>query len=111
LSLGSLIIGWPTASNAKLEFRLLIADELVSTSTVWDDTPASFQKPPPWRRGESSQSLLAYLVLHRSAPQDRSHLAFLLWPEMYAAISIVEQIGSAALLQQAVPIKEQMGYL
>ncbi len=27
------------------------------------------------------QSLLAYLVLRRSAPQARSHLAFLLWPE------------------------------
>lgn len=27
------------------------------------------------------QSLLTYLVLHRSAPQDRSHLAFLLWPD------------------------------
>src|SRR5712691_11229851 len=27
------------------------------------------------------QSLLAYLVLHRNAPQDRSHLAFLLWPD------------------------------
>src|SRR5258708_31950291 len=27
------------------------------------------------------QSLLAYLVLHRTAPQDRSHLAFLLWPD------------------------------
>ncbi len=27
------------------------------------------------------QALLAYLVLHRSTPQDRSHLAFLLWPD------------------------------
>jgi DNA-binding SARP family transcriptional activator/predicted ATPase len=27
------------------------------------------------------QSLLAYLLLHRNAPQDRSHLAFLLWPD------------------------------
>src|SRR5438105_4938325 len=27
------------------------------------------------------QSLLAYLVLHRTAPQARSHLAFLLWPD------------------------------
>src|SRR5579859_4225200 len=27
------------------------------------------------------QSLLAYLVLHRSGPQTRSHLAFLLWPD------------------------------
>ena len=27
------------------------------------------------------QSLLAYLVLHQSAPQNRSHLSFLLWPD------------------------------
>ncbi len=27
------------------------------------------------------QSLLAYLVLHHNAPQSRSHLAFLLWPD------------------------------
>ncbi|MFQ6102175.1 MAG: ABC transporter substrate-binding protein [Anaerolineae bacterium] len=27
------------------------------------------------------QSLLAYLVLHREAPQSRQHLAFLLWPD------------------------------
>src|SRR5947207_995256 len=27
------------------------------------------------------QSLLAYLVLHRTAPQARSHVAFLLWPD------------------------------
>ncbi|HEY5003262.1 MAG TPA: hypothetical protein VII61_08925, partial [Ktedonobacteraceae bacterium] len=27
------------------------------------------------------QSLLAYLLLHRDAPQNRSHLAFLLWPD------------------------------
>ena len=27
------------------------------------------------------QSLLAYLVLHRDAPQSRQHVAFLLWPD------------------------------
>jgi DNA-binding SARP family transcriptional activator len=27
------------------------------------------------------QSVLAYLVLHRNAPQSRTHLAFLLWPD------------------------------
>src|SRR5260370_9670366 len=27
------------------------------------------------------QSLLAYLVLHHTAPQSRSHLAYLLWPD------------------------------
>lgn len=31
------------------------------------------------------QSLLAYLALHRSAPQARSHLAFLLWPDSVEA--------------------------
>ena len=27
------------------------------------------------------QSLLAYLMLHRDAPQSRAHLAFLFWPD------------------------------
>ncbi|HKS70455.1 MAG TPA: hypothetical protein VJQ45_08540, partial [Ktedonobacterales bacterium] len=27
------------------------------------------------------QSLLAYLLLHRDAPQSRQHLAFLFWPD------------------------------
>src|SRR5262245_8213686 len=27
------------------------------------------------------ESLLAYLLLHRDAPQPRRHLAFLLWPD------------------------------
>src|SRR5207248_4593037 len=31
--------------------------------------------------GGVSESLLAYLLLHRNAPQDRSRLAFLLWPD------------------------------
>ena len=26
---------------------------------LWDDTAASFQKPPAWSRGESSQTLIA----------------------------------------------------
>ena len=42
------------------------------------------------RRGEVSlpslesgraESLLAYLLLHREAPQSRQHIAFLLWPD------------------------------
>ena len=28
-----------------------------------------------------AESLLAYLLLHRDAPQPRQHLAFLLWPD------------------------------
>lgn len=38
------------------------------------DTPVAVATP-------RLQSLLAYLVLHRSVPQKRSHLAFLLWPD------------------------------
>src|SRR5437016_1000616 len=46
------------------DFRLLSSDTPVTTVNV-----------------ARLQSLLAYLVLHRTAPQARSHLAFLLWPD------------------------------
>ncbi len=46
------------------DFRLVSGETPVTTITV-----------------PRVQSLLAYLVLHRTAPQDRSHLAFLLWPD------------------------------
>ncbi|HZR43253.1 MAG TPA: BTAD domain-containing putative transcriptional regulator, partial [Ktedonobacteraceae bacterium] len=39
-----------------------------------DDSPVTVNVP-------RLQSLLAYLLLHRSIPQGRSHLAFLLWPD------------------------------
>jgi len=42
---------------------------------VSDDTPVTTVNV------SRVQSLLAYLVLHRSSPQDRSHLAYLLWPD------------------------------
>src|SRR6266545_1816534 len=46
------------------EFRLTSDDALVSTVNA-----------------PRLQALLAYLVLHRHAPQPRQHLAFLLWPD------------------------------
>lgn len=42
---------------------------------AYDDTPMTAVNSP------RLQSLLAYLVLHRDAPQARHHLAFLLWPD------------------------------
>ncbi len=45
------------------EFRL-VCDDSVVTSVDWPRL----------------QSLLAYLVLHNAAPQSRTHLAYLLWP-------------------------------
>ena len=40
-----------------------------------DDVPiTTFEMP-------RLQSLLAYLLLHHDAPQVRSHLAFVLWPD------------------------------
>ena len=42
---------------------------------VSGDTPLTTISVP------RQQSLLAYLVLHRDTPQDRSYLAFLLWPD------------------------------
>jgi predicted ATPase/DNA-binding SARP family transcriptional activator len=42
---------------------------------TWGDTPISTIKAP------RLHALLAYLLLHRDAPQPRHHLAFLLWPD------------------------------
>lgn len=49
------------------------------------------------------QSLLAYLVLHRAAPQARSHLAFLLWPESTEAQARTNLRKVLYQLQQALP--------
>src|SRR6266496_4277157 len=37
--------------------------------------------PLPPLESARAESLLAYLLLHRDAPQPRQHLAFLLWPD------------------------------
>ena len=44
-------------------------------SLVYDDRPVTGVNTP------RLQSLLAYLVLHREAPQARRYLAFLFWPD------------------------------
>ena len=49
------------------------------------------------------QSLLAYLVLHRTAPQARSHLAFLLWPDSTDAQAHVNLRKVLHQLRQALP--------
>jgi predicted ATPase/DNA-binding SARP family transcriptional activator len=49
------------------------------------------------------QSLLAYLVLHRQAPQARSHLAFLLWPNSTEAQAHTNLRHQLHLLRQALP--------
>jgi len=49
------------------------------------------------------QSLLAYLVLHRTAPQARSHLAFLLWPDSTEAQAHVNLRKALHHLRQVLP--------
>ncbi len=49
------------------------------------------------------QSFLAYLVLHREAPQDRSHLAFLLWPDSSEAQAHTNLRKLLYQLRQALP--------
>ena len=39
------------------------------------------EAPLPPLESARAESLLAYLLLHREAPQARQHLAFLLWPD------------------------------
>ena len=53
------------------------------------------------------QSLLAYLVLHRSAPQDRSHLAFLLWPDSTEAQAHTNLRQFLYHLRQSLPYANQ----
>jgi DNA-binding SARP family transcriptional activator len=49
------------------------------------------------------QSLLAYLLLHRDAPQDRSHIAFLLWPDSTEAQAHTNLRKLLYQLRQALP--------
>jgi DNA-binding SARP family transcriptional activator len=49
------------------------------------------------------QSLLAYLLLHRHAPQSRQHLAFLFWPDTSEAQARANLRQVLHLLQQALP--------
>jgi predicted ATPase/DNA-binding SARP family transcriptional activator len=53
------------------------------------------------------QSLLTYLVLHRSAPQDRSHLAFLLWPDSTEAQAHTNLRQLLYHLRQSLPYATQ----
>src|SRR2546423_14370024 len=39
------------------------------------------EDPLRLRESARAESLLAYLLIHREAPQPRQHLAFLLWPD------------------------------
>jgi DNA-binding SARP family transcriptional activator len=56
------------------------------------------------------QSLLAYLVLHRYAPQSRSHLAFLLWPDSTEAQARTNLRHQFHLLRQALPEADRFLY-
>jgi DNA-binding SARP family transcriptional activator len=49
------------------------------------------------------QSLLAYLLLHRGAPQHRQHLAFLFWPDSTEAQARTNLRKVLLLLRQALP--------
>ncbi len=53
------------------------------------------------------QSLLAYLVLHRDAPQSRQHLAFLLWPNSTEAQAHTNLRNLYHHLRQALPGSDQ----
>ncbi len=53
------------------------------------------------------QSLLAYLVLHRTAPQARSHLAFLMWPDLTDAQAHANLRKALHHLRQSLPSTDQ----
>lgn len=49
------------------------------------------------------RTLLAYLILHRGAPQSRQHLAFLLWPDSTEQQARTNLRNLVHLLRQALP--------
>jgi DNA-binding SARP family transcriptional activator len=49
------------------------------------------------------QSLLAYLLLHRSAPQTRQHIAFLFWPDSSEAQAQSNLRNLLVTLRRALP--------
>src|SRR5262245_19744840 len=53
------------------------------------------------------QALLAYLVLHRDAPQARQQLAFLLWPDTSEAQARTNLRQLVHSLRQALPTADQ----
>jgi predicted ATPase/DNA-binding SARP family transcriptional activator len=64
---------------------------------TWGDAPISTINAP------RQQALLAYLLLHRDAPQPRHHLAFLLWPDTTDAQALTNLRQLLHGLKQALP--------
>jgi predicted ATPase/DNA-binding SARP family transcriptional activator len=57
----------------------------------------------PPLNADRPQTLLAYLLLHRHAPQSRRHLAFLLWPDSTEAQALSNLRYLLHTLRQALP--------
>ncbi len=70
-------------------------------SMLADDVPISTAMVP------RVQSLLTYLLLHRDAPQSRSHLAFLLWPDSTEAQAHTNLRQLLYHLRQSFPSADQ----
>jgi predicted ATPase/DNA-binding SARP family transcriptional activator len=64
---------------------------------TWGDAPISTINAP------RLHALLAYLLLHRDAPQPRQHLAFLLWPDTTEAQARTNLRQLLHSLKQALP--------
>jgi len=78
----------------------LLGDFLLASG----DTPVTTVNVP------RLQSLLAYLVLRRTSPQDRSHLAFLLWPDSTEAQAHTNLRKLLHQLRQALPAADYFLY-
>ncbi len=78
--------------GSKLAIRLL--GEFVVTHA---------QQPVSGLAGDRPQSLLAYLLLHRDAPQSRRYLSFLLWPDSSEAQARSNLRNLLFSLRQALP--------
>ena len=90
------------ASNPDVSDRPILHIHLLGDfRLIYDDEPVTSISTP------RLQSLLAYLVLHREAPQPRPYLAFLFWPDSTESQALTNLRHLLHLLRHALPDADQ----
>src|SRR5262245_2093762 len=87
------------------DFRLVYADVDADVDTA---AAQPGQAPISQINSPRLQALVAYLVLHRDAPQPRQHIAFLLWPDTTEAQARTNLRQLLHSLKQTLPQADQL---
>jgi len=89
--------GWQTTADERMPVKVLRIHLLGEFSLLYGDQPVTGVNTP------RLQALLAYLLLHRKAPQSRRYLAFMFWPDSSEAQARTNLRKLFHQLHQALP--------